>query len=314
MLTCSSIYSQWSEQTLPVTGTINDIAFLNNDTGFVAMDNSNFLRTTNGGANWSVTTSFRIEVLKVIDKTTLYARAVNQSGFYQTFDGGTTWNYLAGQPYCAFSFINRDTGWFSAFSGGIYKTTNGGVTTQLISTENNCCTKLMMLKQPYNGEYYGWSIQAFSGGLFKTTNSGLNWVNVGINAPKSIFFMNKDTGWIGAGSASTTSRILHTTNGGKNWIEQYVDPNGYTANDLDFTNIHRGWGGRGLFKVFATSNGGKIWGTQNVPIPHPTYIFFIDSLLGWSGGAGLAKTTNGGGPITFVGIENNNSQIPIILS
>ncbi len=302
--------AQWFEQTLPVSGTINDIAFLNKDTGFVAMDNSNLLRTTNGGTNWEVIRNFRILDFNVIDNTTIYGSTPNGTTIYRTFDGGTNWDTQSPVgSICNISFVNRDTGWISSFSG-IYKTTNGGVTANLISTENNCCTKLMMLKTPYNGEYYGWSIQAFSNGLFKTTNSGMNWVNISISGSQSVFFINKDTGWIGVGSASVTSRILYTSNGGNNWIEQYIDPNGYTASELDFLNSRRGWGGRGFFKVFATSNGGEVWGTQNVPIAHPTQLAFIDSLLGWSGASGLAKTINGGGSITYIGIDSNNIELP----
>jgi photosystem II stability/assembly factor-like uncharacterized protein len=306
LLTQYTLHSQWFQQTLPVSGPINDIAFLNKDTGFVAMDNSNFLRTINGGENWSVTTSFRIEELEIIDNTTLYARAVNQSGFYRTFDGGTTWNYLSGLAYCAFSFINRDTGWISSFSG-IYKTTNGGVTANLISTENNCCTKLMMLKEPYNGEYYGWSIRAFSFHILKTTNSGVNWISVPIpSTPNSIFFLNKDTGWVGVSSLT----INLTTNAGVNWIVQPIPTVNSAAIEIYFVDFFRGWAGRGGFRIFATTNSGFPWGSQNSPVDGTTSITFIDSLLGWAGSFSIAKTTNGGGPITYVGIDSNNTKIP----
>lgn len=182
------LYSQWFEQTLPVTGEMNDIAFLNKDTGFVAMDNSNLLRTTNSGTNWEVIRNFRIRQFSIIDNTTIYASTPNGATIYRTFDGGTNWDGLSPVgSICYISFINRDTGWISAV-GGIYRTTNGGATAQLISTENSCCTKFQMLKEPYNGEYYGWSIRAFSFQTLKTTNSGVNWVVVPISStPISLF-------------------------------------------------------------------------------------------------------------------------------
>jgi len=315
LLTQYTLHSQWFEQTLPVSGPINDIAFLNKDTGFVAMDNSNFLRTTNGGVNWSVMTSFRIEDLEVIDNTTLYARAVNTLGFYRTFDGGTTWSYVSGGQYCALSFINRDTGWFSSFSG-IYKTTNGGVTANLISTENNCCAKLMMLKEPYNGEYYGWSIQAFSGSLLKTTNSGMNWESVilpnGAGPVNSIFILNKDTGWCYSNYPVDTNKLLKTTNNGINWTINLLDTLDYFIRTIYFANDNKGWANRGNFMIRATSSGGNVWGVQRIPVSSTGFLSFIDSSFGWgvSSFNNIAHTTNGGGPITYVGIDNNNTKIP----
>ncbi len=308
--TQSPLYSQWFQQTLPVSGTINDIAFLNKDTGFVAMDNSNLLRTTNGGTNWSIITNYRIFQLEPINSTTIYARAVNQSGFYRTFDGGTNWDYVAGLQYCYLSFINKDTGWLSAF-GGIYKTTNGGVTANLISTENNCCTKLMMLKQPYNGEYYGWSIQAFSNGLFKTTNSGVNWIGIQ-NLPEvlSFFMLNKDTGWVSNSPGVGEKKILFTNDNLISLDTQYVGRDVY---GIYFSNFWIGWAGAAFSgRNLATSTSGTIWGTQINPFLFGIGQFsFINSLTGWATNRIiLAKTTNGGGIITYIGKDSNNSEIP----
>jgi len=310
LLTQLAVYSQWFQQTLPVSGTINDIAFLNKDTGFVAMDNSNLIRTTNGGTNWSIITNYRIFQLEPINNTTLYARAVNQSGFYRTFDGRTNWGYVAGLQYCYLSFINKDTGWLSAFSG-IYKTTNGGVTVNLISTENNCCTKLMMLKTPYNGEYYGWSIQAFSNGLFKTTNSGVNWSGVQkLPEVLSFFILNKDTGWVSNSPGVGEKKIIFTNDNLISIDTQYVGRNVF---GIAFTNFWNGWAGVDFSnRNLATSNSGTVWGTQINPFIFGIGRFsIINNQEGWAtDGIKLAKTTNGGGVITSIGLDSKNTGIP----
>lgn len=307
-------YSQtgWVAQSLPVSGQIDDMAFLNKDTGFIAMGSINTLmRTLNGGTNWDIITNFRIYQLEKIDTRTLYAINYDGNKMYRTYDGGTSWDSITAGGWCGISFINKDTGWASSWSG-IYKTTNAGLSYSFLSSTVNC-GKIVFLKENYSGEFCGFLIS--SGALFKTSNSGLNWVNVPNSGTyNSISFINKDTGW--AYIVQFPSKIMYTSNGGSNWVTQYVDSNNSYAK-IHFENSRKGWTGITVlsYRIFATSNGGITWGSQVLPIiraiPYPKS--FIDSLLGWCGesGIGIAKTTNGGGTITYIGIDSNNTKIPI---
>jgi hypothetical protein len=142
--------------------------------------------------------------------------------------------------------------------------------------------------------------------LFQTTNSGVNWtsVNNGVGNIGQVFFLNKDTGWCTAGYSST----YITTNGGINWIVQFYNDN--SGGELYFTSFDKGWQGGSFMKFFATSNGGMVWGTQNIAIPFATQVNMVDSLTGWCGETGLSKTTNGGGLITYIGMDSNNLSVP----
>ena len=317
IISCSSVFSQtgWVAQSLPVSGQIDDMAFLNKDTGFIAMGSSNILlRTLNGGSNWNIITNFRIYQLEKIDTRTLYAINYDGNKMYRTYDGGTSWDSISVGGWCGISFINKDTGWISTLTG-IYKTTNAGVSNIFLSNTVNC-GKIVFLKENYSGEFSGFIIS--SGALFKSTNSGMNWVNVpnplGSGNYNSIFFLNKDTGWTYI--VHNPSRILSTTNGGSNWVTQYVDSNNYSVSEFFFANYLKGLGaGGGFYKLYATSNGGFNWGTQSLPVIAPYQLSFIDSLIGWCANYYssnlIAKTTNGGGAITYIGIDSNNSTIPI---
>jgi photosystem II stability/assembly factor-like uncharacterized protein len=223
---------------LPVSGHIWDLAFFNKDTGFAALDNYNFLKTTNGGANWNVISSFRIYQMCVADNMTLFGISVDGSRMYRTFDGGATFDSVGapGGGYCTFYFVNKDTGWSSGLTG-IFMTTNSGNSFQLVSTDANCGSILFFVRQKYNNQYYGWHI---NNGLHKTTNSGVNWVTVGgisINAD-NVFFLSKDTGWV-----SDFNQVLFTSNSGVNWTIQLISPD--NVYEIYFPNKLRGWCGRG---------------------------------------------------------------------
>lgn len=304
LFTQYNLFAQWTLQNLPTTAQIYDIAFLNKDTGFVSVNSDQFLRTTNGGTNWNIITSFRIFQLEKIDSKTVYG--INPAGnrLYRTFDGGHSFDTIPVGGWCSISFINKDTGWIGSLSG-ILKTTNGGLSVQLISTNVNCGNYINLLKQKYNNEYYGFHIS--SGFLNKTTNSGVNWMNInnGLSNVGRVFFFNKDTGWATSGFWSTHI----TTNGGSNWIFQFYDDN--SGGEIYFINPKKGWQGGGFLHFFATTNEGLTWGRQNTPLPFANQLFFNDSLLGWSGESGIAKTTNGGGAITYIGIDSLITNIPI---
>jgi hypothetical protein len=300
------------QQTLPVSAQIYDIAFLNKDTGFVALNSNNFLRTTNGGTNWVVVSSFRIGELSVGDNNTLFGAAADGSRMYRTFDGGASFDSVGapGGGYCTIYFVNKDTGWSSGLTG-IFMTTNSGNSYQLISTDVNCGLAMFFVKQKYNNENYGF-FENNAGFMFKTTNSGSNWIGYGsgIYVVYGFYFLNRDTGWVAYNPPTDLPRIVFTTNGGTNWILQYVDSLDYNATQIFFANINKGWAGRGWNKNYATTNGGLNWGLQDQPVNSGSLFSFIDSLSGWSSGFDLTKTTNGGGIITYLGIDSNSTYLP----
>ena len=96
---------------------------------------------------------------------------------------------------------------------------------------------------------------------------------------------------------------------GINWAKQYQEFGFTSAINITFISFDKGWGGRGDTKIFATSNGGRVWGFQNIPIWGIRKVSMIDSSTGWcDGGSKLLHTTNGGGNI--VGIKSVNGEIP----
>jgi photosystem II stability/assembly factor-like uncharacterized protein len=142
-----------------------------------------------------------------------------------------------------------------------------------------------------------------SGVLLKSTNIGANWSfrNSGTLTYKltAISFGDYSNGWIVGSLDSGKGCILHTTDGGENWSNQFYNQCLYT---VKFLNVNTGWmGGRnGLIR--RTTNGGVNWITQitntNKDIAD---IYFVDSMNGWAVGGNnysdtqlVLRTTNGG--------------------
>ena len=324
-------FSQWFLQPWPVSGNTYDIKFFDANTGIASLENPAIIRTTNGGQNWQIINYIRIYSFQKISDSVMYGQGrslyAGSDLIYRTFNKGLTWDSVAifGYGYRGISFINSDTGYISGGNGNnyiIWKTTNGGIT---LSSLTNTVGKgvIFFLKYKINGEYYGWCCHDIW--MYKTTNSGNNWFQVG-NTNHLIWqleFINENTGFATNGGDS----ILQSTNGGLNWIPHTL-PLGNNIADNNIKNFkiidsNIIFGDRGVrlfingnnywFRgiIWKTTNGGLNWGFQQ---PDTSYAYapylgidFIDSLNGWSYNI---HTTNGGGPIIYVGIANNENEIP----
>ncbi|HAX48222.1 MAG TPA: hypothetical protein DCX92_04485 [Bacteroidetes bacterium] len=127
-----------------------------------------------------------------------------------------------------------------------------------------------------------------------------------------IQYVSANEGWVSAGDG----KLLHTTNGGANWLIvspepvdtlfSWSDP----ALSISFINLSTGWiirtkmsgGNYNGARVYKTTNSGVSWSKLTIPsYDAGIYIQFVDANNGWilifnSGytGGGIFKTTNGG--------------------
>ncbi len=309
----------WYQQTLPVNKTINDIFFIDSLTGWIVSSNTHYpandtgyiLKTINGGTNWSVKldSMFNYYSVKFLNANTGYVGGgTGRAKFLKTTDGGNSWSVstpFGSNMYAILdiSFVNNDTGWIcsdDSFGGGIFKTTNGGVSWQQQLGASYLIKKLFFLNKDT-----GWAISnEASGKLYRTTNSGVIWnlqypFSSGLS---SIFFTSKDTGFIGGGFGSYF--VTKTTNGGFNWVPT---TNSQGGRGLYFINNSIGW----LCDVFSivqkTTDGGVNWFGQTSPSGFYYNIQFTDTSKGWSAGTILIHTSDGGGP---AGIHKIGNEIP----
>jgi len=311
----------WFQQTIPIDNkTITDIQFIDTSNGWVvtdwgpSFDTAYIFKTSDGGSNWELQYRYPVSftAINMVNANTGYASGGTGFGrLFKTTNGGTNWNlfFTAGHLFNDLFFVNENTGWIcdddATFGVGVLKTTNGGINWQSQLGASFKPTKLFFLNKDT-----GWvGTNEPNGRLFRTTNSGVNWdlqytTNIAIT---SIFFLNSSNGWIRGGN---TVGAMYSTNGGFNWTN--AQGNVASGYDIKFVNDSIGYSGGGLQKVAKSTDGGKNWGYQNIPIfdASQTFMFRNDTSLGWMGSNGLIKTTDGGGSITFTGIQQISDNVP----
>jgi len=328
MLTLLTQYTltQWTKQTIPVTKPIIGIEFKDSLKGWAVtsagsqFDVSYVVNTTNGGTNWLLQytgTGYEFDAFDMVDMNTGYIIGGQFSGgfprLFKTTNSGQNWIISdpgVGIIFDDIFFPSKDSGFICAsnsFAPGLWFTSNGGVS-WLARTSGLAATAVTTLFFLNNNT--GWCGTAL-GQVHLTTNSGLNWSVIGSFSPlvASIFFININIGWVGF----SNDRLRYTSNGGTNWVLQPNPQFAGTINDLYFYDINTGWAGSSSLFIYKTGDGGINWGYQ-IDSSGSYRISFIDNLKGWSGdtpGANhISRTTNGGGPISYVGIISNYHNIP----
>lgn len=321
VLVSNIVYSQgsWYPQNSGTTRFLNEVFFVDKNTGWVGGD-SILLKTTNGGNNWVeqvLPVQIKIRSIHFLNSSTgflsgewsvppyasyLYVLKTTNSGFnwYQAnyfIPGGFTSAFS--NKIFAFNenAILKSYTEFQSYSsnGSIMKSTNGGINfyTSIAFGESNGFS--------FINSQTGWAISYGANAspiikifkVYKTTNQGESWTSLykdsSITAPKpiDIQFLNASTGYMLCLQMSNI--ILKSTNGGSNWNIDTLHNN--YKKSLFFLNQYTGWiagfsnSSNGIANIQRTTNGGINWINENTNSTVTfNKIFFVDSLTGWAVG------------------------------
>lgn len=281
---------------------MNDIYFVNENTGWIAGAKGYIYKTTDGGDNWSEQVSGisdNIQRLFFTDENKGWAGVLN-GAVLKTTDGGNNWikySFTNVAPNVAFSlfdvlyFTDENTGY--AVAGklkAIYllRTTDGGVSwtikDSMVTTSNMRWYDLDFREG--KGSMAGDQKNRFR----YSTDNGINWgaatpiVDGFFGAIKSIKWLNgSDVIAIGEGNEfnGVPVPIYKSTNGGIDWVKknQSVSTVYDRVKDAYFKNGTEGIGvgSNGFSKIFIikTSDGGENWSTSTVG-----YSFGLQALSG----------------------------------
>jgi photosystem II stability/assembly factor-like uncharacterized protein len=234
----------WIQQNQPVGNKpLNSVHIVDSNVVYFVGYFQTIFKTIDGGTNWRIIRNgpwgggISYYSVYFINKDTGW---IGEQGQYvlRTFDGGETFDSAAtlGSNH-DIVFLNRDTGFISA-EGMVYKTTNAGTSWYpcMQLPYGYIFRKISFLK---NG--YGWVVGTTGGGkVYKTTNYGENWINIydSFNSGmETIYFINKDTGFVGGAG----NWLLKTINGGCNWKYENLNIFPDEFKSFKFVNDTIGW-------------------------------------------------------------------------
>ena len=319
--------SGWQQVTIPnpsSSSIFQSIYFITKDIGLIYYSNYQFpirtgytYMTTNGGASFFYTVSCQVSSMALKDAQTGWiagtvidmemGRTYNR--MYKTTNGGMSWKDSSEVVTYA-KFINSNTGWEIFKTGGLFKTTNAGITFTTIFPSpydfftvnpTDTSTGNYRLTQFYFGT--GNSLSNYS------TNNGVSWntSNPGfhINSKAHIDFFN-GTGFIYG------TQLFKTIDYGISW-NQIVSSS--TILDVSASSSQNVWTVESPGIIKFSSNGGSTFVPQfsgtGAGSTSSIYMFPADSLnhtVGYCNiGTKLYKTGTGG---VVTGIGNISNEIP----
>lgn len=301
----SDIYSQWYVQYQTSGNFLNDIRFINRNTGWACGDNI-ILKTTNGGVNWIHQNGYGyLTQIHPVNDTVAYV--CGEYIIMKTTNGGDNWITLREgvnlvRILNGLWFKDENTGWFCGDRVAM-RTTNGGITfidSQYVPNTLN--------DVHFKNDSVG-VIAAYSK-TYRTTNSGINWYPVILPSTLATPFTERlsfvgDTGW----TISRGRTVFKTINYGISWDSITNIPFGgsLTAHSIEFSSLNIGYCGGDDGKIYKSINSGVSWSINLVVGVGPfTSIYAYNDSIIWAVNGDLYNTLTGGLTNSFL---QNNTEL-----
>jgi photosystem II stability/assembly factor-like uncharacterized protein len=265
---CFSQSGWFWQNPLPQGNDLASVQFLDLNTGYSIGKAGCFMKTSNGGLNWS-------------DNYFV--------GGFESFDNSP-------KPLNGLFFIDANSG-FITTNSHILHTSNQGNWWDTVFSTSFPPLNAVFFPDSLTGYCCSGSINSTYGKIYKTTNKGVNWiVSITTTYPyNSVFFVNVNTGWfagyyqIGYPANIAACYIFKTTNGGISYTSQLMIQN-QSLKSVFFVNENTGWAVG--TKIWKTTDSGITWDSQNISAYS---ISFINSQTGYCvNDLGVLKSTNGG--------------------
>jgi photosystem II stability/assembly factor-like uncharacterized protein len=266
------------------TEAVNDIKYIDKDTGYLIMSTVSARKTTNRGLEWTTIQGISDNYeLQLFNNNKGYSVG-NALKISKTENGYENWERLImNDNFADVYFINEQKGF--ALGNILYRTTDGGLSWGSNGPGGSRVTFINSLT----------GFIANPGYIWKTTDAGDNWDTTnGADGASRIFFINEITGW-----AIRNNIIYKTTDSGDNWFTQFTAPSSIRFSGIHFVDSLYGWASRINGRPYKTTNGGIEWVQQtNLDIWASLDVFFKDYLNGFILESNkLYRTTDGG--LTF---------------
>ena len=241
------------------------------DTVYQGTVESGVLKTTDGGAHWTIASSTLGATAGILDlainpasPTTLLATGFNSTrGIWRTTDGGATWSQVSQDGgYLAFAPLTPSVVYSTP--GGVLKSTDGGATWTRVYTAPPNVQVANLAVDPSNASivYVGYNF----GQILKTSNGGATWTTLSVptgGAVVQAVAVDPTTGVVWAGDRS--GHLYRSPDGGTSWTQ--VSTPGAPLHDIyrmtfDGGTLYATEGGifgQASYGIVKTSDGGATW-------------------------------------------------------
>ena len=202
---------------LPTEFAIEDVEFLDHNTGFVVgtdytwFADTGAYMTTDGGRTWDPITDYNVlGHITSVDSQHIWMMHLG-GRLHASTDGGQTWSdtYLpeiyfgGGATIKDMEFIDQSTGWVCGWWDYVAKTTDGGETWQTFTFGNNHDIRVA----------FGLTV------------------------------ISEDEVWVTAQTENARPLLLHTTDGGQTWQRTYLTGYQYSFSEIDASPRGDVWAG-----------------------------------------------------------------------
>ncbi|HET7153527.1 MAG TPA: YCF48-related protein [Candidatus Kapabacteria bacterium] len=208
---------QWNWQSpLPQGNALNDVGFIDGNTGYVIGGSGLVLETTDRGADWSaVEVGTTANLNRIFFATPDSGWIVGDGGMvFTTADGGMTWNAQTTpttQNLYDVVFVDHFNGFAVGDSGTILRTINAGVQWTKLTTRS----KVSLRGVSFVNTQFGCAV-GYGGTVLNTIDHGDSWTSQVVDGNTNLYavwFSSPDTGWV----AGDYGNIWHTNDGTVTW-------------------------------------------------------------------------------------------------
>ncbi len=303
---------------LPQGNDVNDVQFIDSQTGFAVCPGGIVMKTTDGGATWSLkdlstaTSWVFTKVFFLNNQVGWIAGYLSTTGLlFKTTDGGNTWNRFSSSALTTLMsvyFRSATLGWTVAQDGKVAKTTDGGAT--WVNKFSGVGSTLYSVY--FTSDQVGF-IMGSSGFIRKSTDEGETWAEVTspVNSIKKARFLSSTIGF-----ACGTGTVAKTTDGGNTWVAQTTPSTTASYVDIFFVNENIGYllrdAATSSASVYKTTDGGTTWTkpyTTSPTLQALCFWFFNENKGLTFGKKGRMSWTTDGGINWTPNILESNSQI-----